>query len=186
MTSSNGNIFRVTDLLCGEFTGHRWIPRTKAVTRRFDAFFDLRQNKRLGKQSRRWWFETPSCSLWRHCNVRPEFEHTKFTPYPTHIGEIWGVCGIPRQLTGLHCVGMRHDKKQVESILNLLGPKLPADLLDVYWAELAQTNGITIWLKSPRNILYDRYMGWKNLGQCTCCRMVKENAPKSWSRNINH
>ena len=30
MTSSNGNIFRVTVHLCGEFTGPRWIPRTKA------------------------------------------------------------------------------------------------------------------------------------------------------------
>ena len=30
MTSSNGNIFRVTGLLCREFTGHWWIPRTKA------------------------------------------------------------------------------------------------------------------------------------------------------------
>ena len=30
MTSSNGNILRVTGPLCGEFTGHRWIPRTKA------------------------------------------------------------------------------------------------------------------------------------------------------------
>ena len=30
MTSWNGNIFGVTDHLCGEFTGHRWIPRTKA------------------------------------------------------------------------------------------------------------------------------------------------------------
>ena len=30
MTSSNGNIFRVTGPLCGEFTGHRWIPLTKA------------------------------------------------------------------------------------------------------------------------------------------------------------
>ena len=29
MTSSNGNIFRVTVPLCGEFTGHRWIPLTK-------------------------------------------------------------------------------------------------------------------------------------------------------------
>ena len=29
MTSSNGNIFRVTGHLCGEFTGPRWIPRTK-------------------------------------------------------------------------------------------------------------------------------------------------------------
>ena len=30
MTSSNENIFSVTGPLCGEFTGHRWIPRTKA------------------------------------------------------------------------------------------------------------------------------------------------------------
>ena len=30
MTSSNGKIFRVTGPLCGEFTGLRWIPRTKA------------------------------------------------------------------------------------------------------------------------------------------------------------
>ena len=29
MTSSNGNIFRVTGPLCGEFGAHRWIPRTK-------------------------------------------------------------------------------------------------------------------------------------------------------------
>ena len=30
MTSLNGNIFRVTGHLCGEFTGHWWIPLTKA------------------------------------------------------------------------------------------------------------------------------------------------------------
>ena len=30
MTSSNGDVFRVTGPLCGEFTGHRWIPSTKA------------------------------------------------------------------------------------------------------------------------------------------------------------
>ena len=30
MTSSNGNIFRVTGHLGGEFTGPRWIPHTKA------------------------------------------------------------------------------------------------------------------------------------------------------------
>ena len=30
MTSWNGNIFRVTGHLCGEFTGPRWIPHTKA------------------------------------------------------------------------------------------------------------------------------------------------------------
>ena len=26
-------------------------------------------NEWMGKQSRRWWFETPSRSLWRHCNA---------------------------------------------------------------------------------------------------------------------
>ena len=30
ITSSNRNIFRVTGHLCGEFTGSRWIPHTKA------------------------------------------------------------------------------------------------------------------------------------------------------------
>ena len=32
------------------------------------VFFNLRLNKRLSKQSRGWWFETPWRSLWRHCN----------------------------------------------------------------------------------------------------------------------
>ena len=71
MTSSTWNIFRVTGPLCGEFTGHRWIPRTKASDAElcFVVFFDLRLNKRLNKQSWGWWFETPSRPLWRHCNV---------------------------------------------------------------------------------------------------------------------
>ena len=30
LTSSNGNVLRVTGHLCGEFTCHRWIPLTKA------------------------------------------------------------------------------------------------------------------------------------------------------------
>ena len=68
MTSLNGNIFRVTGPLCGEFIGHRWIPTQRPMTRNFDVFFDLRLNKRLSKQSWDWWFETPSGSLWRHWN----------------------------------------------------------------------------------------------------------------------
>ena len=39
MTSSNGNIFRVTGHLCREFTGHRWIPRTKASDTELWCFF---------------------------------------------------------------------------------------------------------------------------------------------------
>ena len=38
------------------------------VTRSFDVFFDLHLNQQLSKQWRRRWFETPSNSLWRHCN----------------------------------------------------------------------------------------------------------------------
>ena len=48
--------------ISGEF------PAQRPVTRSFDVFFDLRPNKRLSKQWRGWWFETPSRSLWRHCD----------------------------------------------------------------------------------------------------------------------
>ena len=68
MTSSNGNNFRVTGHLCGEFTGHRWIPRTKASDAEFWCFLWSASEKRLSKQSRGWWFETSSRSLWRQRN----------------------------------------------------------------------------------------------------------------------
>ena len=44
MTSSNGNIFRVTGPLCGEFTGPGEFPTQRPVMRSFDVFFDLRLN----------------------------------------------------------------------------------------------------------------------------------------------
>ena len=69
MTSSNGNIFRVTGPLCGEFTGPGEFPTQRPVTRSFDVYFDLRLNKRLSKQPWGWWFETPSWSLWRQRNA---------------------------------------------------------------------------------------------------------------------
>ena len=48
-------------------------PLQRSVTWSFDVFFDLRLNKRLSKQSRRRWFETPLGSLWRHCNDPSEY-----------------------------------------------------------------------------------------------------------------
>ena len=48
----------------------------RPVTRSFDAFFDLRLNKRLSKQSCGWWFETPSGPLWRHSNENRSFNWT--------------------------------------------------------------------------------------------------------------
>ena len=70
MTSSNGNIFRVTGHLCGEFTGPVTgeFPTQRPATRSFDVLFDRRLNKWLSKQSWGWWFETLSRPLWRHCN----------------------------------------------------------------------------------------------------------------------
>ena len=50
MTSSNGNIFRVTGPLWGEFTGPGEFYTQRPVTRSFDVFFDLRLHKRLSKQ----------------------------------------------------------------------------------------------------------------------------------------
>ena len=64
----SSNIFRVTGPLWGESTGHRWIPLTKASDAELWFFFALCLNKRLSKQSLHRWFETPSRSLWRHCN----------------------------------------------------------------------------------------------------------------------
>ena len=54
MTSSNGIVSRLLVLCEGK--------------RRASVIFDLRLNKRLSKQSRRRWFETPSRSLWCHCS----------------------------------------------------------------------------------------------------------------------
>ena len=113
MTSSNGNMFRVTGLcagnspvtagnspVIGEFPSHR------PVTRSFDVFFDLRLNKRLSKQSRRRWFETPSHSLWRHCNVVfnsdpviragvGSFSVQRVTLVQFWIGEMGQIWGVP-------------------------------------------------------------------------------------------
>ena len=45
MTSSNGNIFRVTGPLCGEFTDPGEFPAQRPVTRSSDVFFDVRMKK---------------------------------------------------------------------------------------------------------------------------------------------
>ena len=53
------------------FTGG--CPSQRPVTRSFDVFFDLCLKKRLGKQSRCRWIETPSRPLWRHYTVTKLF-----------------------------------------------------------------------------------------------------------------
>ena len=55
--------------LCGEFTGDRWILRTKASDSELWCFLWSAPNIWLSKQWWGWWFEMPSCPLWCHCNV---------------------------------------------------------------------------------------------------------------------
>ena len=68
MTSSNGNIFRVTGLCAGNSPVTGEFPAQRPVMRSFDVFFDLRLNQQFSQQWRRWWSETPSRSFWSHCN----------------------------------------------------------------------------------------------------------------------
>ena len=55
-------------ICAGNSPGTGEFPTQRPVTRSFDVFFDLRPYKGLSKQWRCWWFEVPSCPLWRHCN----------------------------------------------------------------------------------------------------------------------
>ena len=64
-------------------------PLQRPVMQNFCVFFELRQNKKLSKQSRRWWFETPTCSLWRHCKEIRLWNHERYAiprPYGRAIG----------------------------------------------------------------------------------------------------
>ena len=68
MTSPNGNISALMAICAGNPPVPGEFPAQRPVTRSFYVFFDLRLNKGLSKQSWGWWFETPSCPLWRHHN----------------------------------------------------------------------------------------------------------------------
>ena len=61
MTLSNRNIFRVTGPLCGEFTGDRWIPHTKASDAELRCFlwsapqFEIHCDVRTCRSTRTSW-----------------------------------------------------------------------------------------------------------------------------------
>ena len=119
MTSSSGNIFRVTGHLCGEFTGPRWISRTKASDAELWCFFDLRLNKRLSKQPWGWWFETLSWWLWRHCNDLFQNMVVKWTIYAAAISSYHHQSsGILRLLLKreLHVTDLRFSTLKIERV----------------------------------------------------------------------
>ena len=61
------NIVRNISVLLAIYAGNSPVtgefPAQRSVTRSFDVIFDLHRNKRLTKQWRGWWFETPSRPL---------------------------------------------------------------------------------------------------------------------------
>ena len=86
MTSSNGNVFRVTGPLCGNSPVTGEFPSQRPVTRSFDVSFDLQLNKRLSKQSWGWWLETASGSLW--CHWENEWWHRLLTHKRSHLDSV--------------------------------------------------------------------------------------------------
>ena len=100
MTSSNGNLFRVTGLCVGNSPVN--FPHKGQSRGPLMFFFYLRLNKRLSKHSWGWWFETPSRPLWRHCNaILGTGSSIIVTQYST--GEFYMIMGIASQevCTGL-------------------------------------------------------------------------------------
>ena len=70
-------------------------PLQRPVTRSFDVFFDLRLNKGLSKQWRRWWFDTSQCLLWRNCNKQPLHWRSRFDMCMSAMGNYFN----PRYFT---------------------------------------------------------------------------------------
>ena len=68
MTSSTGNISALLAICAGNSPLPGEFPVQSPVTQSC-VFFDLRPNIWWNKQSKGWWFETLSSSLWRHCNA---------------------------------------------------------------------------------------------------------------------
>ena len=73
MTSSNGNIFRVTGPSWGEITGHRWIPLTKATDTELWCYHWSAHEQTVEQTIMMPLIRDPSRSLWPHCNVNCVF-----------------------------------------------------------------------------------------------------------------
>ena len=68
MVSLNGILCRVTRHLCGEFTGHRWIPLSKASDAELWSFLWSAPEYTVGLTMVRLVIWATSRPLWRHCN----------------------------------------------------------------------------------------------------------------------
>ena len=84
MTTSNGNIFRVTGPLCGEFTGHQWIPHTEASDAELWCFYASAFWRRrhyvfgLSVRPSEAWNTPPTVTALRRWHVSPSVRPERF------------------------------------------------------------------------------------------------------------
>ena len=162
MTSSNGNIFRVTGHLCGEFTGPRWIPLTKAS--------DASSIGRVFRSPLRWRWKMAALPLpvailddlisgsrkWGHPRWRPEAEGPPFSTStslgiekrapgpgwrhfrPRHLGS--------KMATAAMTSGGRRDAR--EDVLQTSAPSMSPVEVWLYWKHLivSLTQALSKWL----------------------------------------
>ena len=91
-------------------------PSQRPVLLSIDVFCDLRLNKRLSKQWRGWWFETPSRPLWRHYNavIPLQYLAQKHLWALTFKSQgIWcGISKVPFEILPIHwqmCIVLRYE-----------------------------------------------------------------------------
>ena len=85
MTSSNGNIFRVTGHLCGELTGHWWIPHTKASDTELWCFLCSAPEWTIEFTIVRLVIWDASHSIWHYCNASINIAASTLPTYMTKI-----------------------------------------------------------------------------------------------------
>ena len=179
MTSSNGNICCVTGPLCGKFTGHRWIPRTKASDAELwcfllsapDVFFYLRLNKRLSKQLWGWWFETPSHSLLRHRNeIKLPYNNSTWN---RHVEILY------RNVIKRNFIDQWSWKIQLEQLERLRSEDTPRRLMithtiESYWIPSQKTTKSKLQiLKIRQNFKFTRHTFWSCLIYCANMKWIR-------------
>ena len=147
MTSSNGNIFRVIGLCAGNSLFTSEFPVQRPVMWSFDVFFDMRPNKVLSKQSWGWWFETPSCSLWRdwrHCNGNDVIDVIVMYSEITPLELLPHLPGANELMTWtpqtVYCSQEANHVVVSQNTQRIIGMSLPAIAIQYTWRDERTTN----------------------------------------------
>ena len=159
MTSSSGNIFRVTGPLWGDATCEQWIPLTKASDAELCCLFYLCMNKRLGKQSRCRWIGMPSRSSWRHCNGIFWYNCV------TSGSNIWVITCPGSGLLHVRYQAITWTNADLQSVFSACGAmthlnlwqataviKTPITLRDP-WKLLRENRCSSCWVNDPRDVI---------------------------------